>query len=64
MRLLKRLRFALKYDIEPDFRVMPFGNDYVASQFTRYEDAVAFAEKEAYEKPQFGKPSVMVIIHD
>lgn len=65
MKLFKRLQFAWKYDIEPGFIVVPFGSntfEYNPVRFMNYEDAEKFTKNEAYAKPQFGKPSVLVIV--
>lgn len=60
MKLVKRIKFALKYDIEPEFIVAPFGKPtFEIIRFLKYEDAKDFAEQQPM---QYGRPSIMVII--
>lgn len=63
MSIFKRLKFVLKHNIDSDFIVVPFGQDTLTvMKFLRYEDAVAFANEEAINKPQFPKPGILVRI--
>lgn len=56
MRLLKRVKFAFKYDIEPTFIVYAAPNQ-TAIQFIRYKDAKDFVNKQIQTKPK-----IMVVI--
>ena len=51
MRLLKRLAFAIKYDIEPDFIVYSVP-DQQAVQFTFYKDAKEFSDNQTQHRPK------------
>ena len=65
MRLLKRLMFAIKHDILPEYIVVPMGDEfYNPVRFIYYQDAVAFAEKEGRTKPQYGRPGVLIMLED
>lgn len=51
MKLLKRLAFAIKYDIEPDFIVHSIPDQH-AVQFMFYEDAREFSDNQIQYRPK------------
>jgi hypothetical protein len=51
MKLLKRLQFALKYDIDYDFIVYSIP-DQSAMTFLNYQDAKDFSESQLQYKPK------------
>ena len=58
MNLIKRLKFAYKYNFEPEFIVCSIP-DQSAMQFLNFDDAKEFSDKQiAY------KPHVMVVVKE
>ena len=51
MKLLSRLKYAIKYDFGRDFIVYSIP-DQMAVQFTKYDDAVAFSKKQIQYAPK------------
>lgn len=51
MKLLKRLMFAFKYDIDQEFIVYSIP-DQMAIRFLKYEDAKAFTDKQIEYRPK------------
>lgn len=62
MRLLQRLKFALKYDIGQEFIVIPFGEKNNACRFFKYEDALEYTKKCQEDHIYYERPSVLVIV--
>lgn len=55
MKLLKRLKFAIQYDIEPEFIVYSIP-DQLAMRFLDYVDAQAFVNKQIQHRPHIMVP--------
>lgn len=51
MRLLKRIRFALKYDFDSEFIVWSY-KDQNAVLFLDYKDAAKFSEEQIQYRPK------------
>jgi hypothetical protein len=51
MKLLNRIKFVFKYDIEPEFIVYSIP-DQLAMRFLNYEDAKAFSDKQIQYRPK------------
>lgn len=51
MKLIQRLRFAVNHDFERDFVVYSIP-DQTAMRFLKYEDALAFSQKQIQYRPK------------
>lgn len=60
MKLFKRIKFALRYDIAPEFIVVPLGEFYNPVRFLKYEDALAFVEK--YQKENIDQTRLRIFV--
>ena len=58
MKLLKRIKFALKYDIKPEFIVYTTP-DFSPMRFLNYKDAKDYSEKQIQYRP-----NIMVVIKE
>lgn len=63
MSMWKKIKFAFKYNIEPEFVVVPFGGTgFEAIRFMEYEDAYFYANELAKENPSLGRPQILVVV--
>lgn len=62
MKLFGRFIFAVKYNIYPEFIVIPYGDKLGFCRFVTYEDASYYADECFRKQPMFGKPEIVVIV--
>jgi len=60
MKLLQRIKLAIKYDFSEEFIVIPFGDKDQMIRFLKYDDANQWIKDNT--PPQFLRPSVMIAV--